>query len=152
MGSLRGVLCRSSLGRDVGVLGAIERSSHGSRAGWFLVLLFGMPLGSMAYAVYLWKRGKLKVIPSDAPQNDLVKDISNKKQIMLVLLRVGMLLLIGLAYWATPSRFPLWSFVRIAMGAVLLAEAAAVIAFQRRSKRAYISLAVLALIWIAILW
>jgi len=106
----------------------------------------------MAYAVYLWKRGKLKVIPSDAPQNDLVKDISNKKQIMLVLLRVGMLLLIGLAYWATPSRFPLWSFVRIAMGAVLLAEAAAVIAFQRRSKRAYISLAVLALIWIAILW
>ena len=130
---------------------AIERSSYGIRVGWFLVLLFGMPLGSMAYAVYLWKKGKLKVVTSAAPQYGLAKPLMNKKRSMLVLVRVGMLLIIGLAYWATPSSFPLWSFVRIAMGAILVLEAAVVIAFRRRSTRAYISLAVLVLIWIAIL-
>lgn len=39
----------------------MERSSFGARAGWFFALLFGMHLGALIYAIYIWKKGILKV-------------------------------------------------------------------------------------------
>jgi hypothetical protein len=128
-----------------------KETSH--KAAWFLVLLFGLPLGAIGYALYLWKRGNLKVVHADLEiQNDVLKFVTDRKRITQLLIRTLILSAIGLALWVKPSSFPLWSFARVATGAILGLEAALVIAFQRRNKRAYISLTVLALVWIAILW
>ena len=43
---------------------AVDNSSYGARAGWFLVLLFGMHYGALIYAIYLWKTGRIKAATS----------------------------------------------------------------------------------------
>jgi hypothetical protein len=42
----------------------MDRSSLPIRACWFLVLLFGMHLGAVIYAFYIWKTGRIKAATS----------------------------------------------------------------------------------------
>jgi hypothetical protein len=37
-----------------------EKGSAPVKAGWFLVLLFGMQFGALIYAIYLWMTGRIK--------------------------------------------------------------------------------------------
>ena len=41
-------------------------SQKSQRVAWFLVLLLGMHYGAMLYALYVWKKGQIKRIPTDA--------------------------------------------------------------------------------------
>jgi glucan phosphoethanolaminetransferase (alkaline phosphatase superfamily) len=37
-----------------------EKGSASVKAGWFLILLFGMQFGALFYAIYLWTTGRIK--------------------------------------------------------------------------------------------
>ena len=41
--------------------GMFDKSSKLARAGWFVVLLFGMHFGALAYLTYIWSRGFLRI-------------------------------------------------------------------------------------------